>query len=129
MPGVNAELMPVVRMTYPRWYERLDRNPLVPGRQLFRSVLMLFGVLPVDVHAITLVSLTPGRGFLESSSSLLHRHWIHERALEPGSAGTKLSDRVYFECRVPGLDAALTPVVRAVFRHRHAQLRRRFGTR
>jgi hypothetical protein len=28
MAGVNAELMPAVRMTYPRGYVRLDRVPL-----------------------------------------------------------------------------------------------------
>lgn len=91
MPDVDAELMPVVRMTNPRGYERLDRVPLVPGRRLFRSVLLLYGVLPVDVHAIAPPSLTPGRGFLESSSSLLHRRWIHERVIEPDSGGARLS--------------------------------------
>jgi hypothetical protein len=76
------------------------RAPAVP------SVLLLFGVLPVDVHTIALASLTPGRGSLESSSSLLHRRWIHERVLEPDSGWARLSDGVYFECRVPGLDVA-----------------------
>jgi hypothetical protein len=122
MPDVNAELMPVVPMTYPLGYEGLDRVPLVPGRRLFRSMLLLFGVLPVDVHAIALASLNPGRGFLESSSSLLHRRWIHERVLKPDSGGPSLSDRLYFECRVPGLGMSLTPVVRAVFRHPRAAL-------
>ena len=28
MAGVNAELMPAVRMTYPRGYVRLDRVPI-----------------------------------------------------------------------------------------------------
>ena len=128
MTGVNAELMPAVRMTFPRACERLDRNLLVPGRTLFRSVLLLFGVLPVDVHSLALASLAPGRGFLESSSSLLNRRWIHERVLDAEEGATRIRDRVYFECRLPGLRVALAPVVRAIFRHRHAQLRRHFGT-
>lgn len=127
MTGVNAELMPAVRMTFPRGSERLDRHPPVAGRPLFRSVLLLFGVLPIDVHSLALASLTPGRGFLESSSSLLHRRWIHERVLDAEGAGTRIRDRVYFECRLLGLSMALTPVVRAIFHHRHAQLRRHFG--
>lgn len=92
-------------------------------------MLLLFGVLPVDVHAIALLSLTPHRGFLESSPSLLHRRWIHERRLELDSGGTRLSDRVRFECRVPGLGAALTPAVRAIFPTPPTRLRRRFGAR
>ncbi len=63
--GVNAELMPAVRVTYPRQYEGLDGEPIVTGRRLFRSVLLLFGVLPIDLHAIALAILTPGRSFLE----------------------------------------------------------------
>jgi hypothetical protein len=128
MVGVNAELMPVVRMTHPRGYERLDRDLIVPGLQLFHSVLLLFGLLPVVVHALALLNLTPGRGFLESSSSLLHRRWIHERVLDAEGGGTRIRDRVYFECRLPDLGAALVPLMRAIFRHRHARLRRHFGT-
>jgi ligand-binding SRPBCC domain-containing protein len=129
MTGVNAELMPAVRMTYPRSGERLDRGQLVPGRLLFRSVVLLFGVLPIDLHSLTLASLVPDRSFLESSSSLLHRRWIHERVLDAEGGGTRISDRVHFECRLPGLRAALVPVVGAIFRHRHAQLRRQFGAK
>jgi len=83
--------------------ERLDRDRLDPQRPLFRSVLLLFGVLPVDVHSLALASLVPGRGFLESSSSLLHRRWIHERVLDAEGDGTRICDRVYFECRLPSL--------------------------
>lgn len=127
MRGVNAELMPFVRMTYPPRWERLDREPAVPGHRLFRSILLVFGVLPIDVHAIALLKLDTGRGFLESSSSLLQRHWIHERTLQPESGGTRISDRVYIECRLPVLEIAVVPLVRTIFRRRHAHLRRSFA--
>lgn len=127
MAGVNAELMPVVRMTFPRGHERLDTGAPVAGRTFFLSVLLLFGVLPIDVHSLALASLSPGRGFLESSSSLLHRRWIHERVLDAEGEGTRIRDRVYFECRLPALDVVLAPIVRAIFHHRHARLRRHFG--
>jgi len=127
MTGVNAELMPIVRMTFPRDYERLDTSAIDAGKPLFRSVLLLFGVLPIDVHWVALAKLDPGVGFLECSSSLLQRRWIHERHLEPQGDGTRIRDRVYFECRVPVLGAVLAPIVRAIFRHRHERLRRHFG--
>ena len=127
MPGVNAELMPAAYMTFPRGRDRLDRRDIVPGQPLFRSVLLLFCVLPIDIHTLALVSLSRDRGFLESSSSLLHRRWVHERTLEPERGGTTLPDRVYFDCRVAALGAALAPVLRAIFRHRHARLRQHFG--
>ena len=94
MTGVNAEFMPAVRMTFPRACETLDRDRLDPQRPLVRSVLLLFGVLPVDVHSLALASLVPGRGFLELSSSLLHRRWIHERVLDAEGDGTRICDRV-----------------------------------
>jgi hypothetical protein len=63
MTGVNAELMPAVRMTFPRACETLDRVRLDPQRPLVRSVLMLFGALPVDVHSLALATLDPGAAF------------------------------------------------------------------
>ncbi len=128
MAGVNAELMPFVYMTFPRGAERIDKATVSAGKPLFRSMLLLFGVLPIDVHRVALAKLDPGAGFLECSSSLLHRRWIHERRLDAEGEGTKIRDRVYFECRVPMLGMALTPIVRAIFRHRHERLRRCFGT-
>jgi ligand-binding SRPBCC domain-containing protein len=128
MAGVNAELMPFVRMTFPRGHERIDIRTPIAGSPLFRSVLLLFGVLPIDIHWVTLAHLDPGTSFLECSSSLLHRRWVHERRLEVENGSTRIRDRVHFECRIPILGRALTPVVRAIFRHRHAQLRRHFGS-
>jgi hypothetical protein len=60
MAGVNAELMPFVRMTFPRGAERIDKATAAAGKPLFRSVLLLFGVLPIDVHRLALVKLDPG---------------------------------------------------------------------
>ena len=49
------------------------------GERLFRSWILLFGVLPIDYDDITLVSIEPGRGFHERSSMLSMRVWEHER--------------------------------------------------
>jgi ligand-binding SRPBCC domain-containing protein len=125
--GINAELMPLLAMTFPAEWERLDVKDVTAGLSLFRSVLLLFGVLPIDLHRFAFLSVTPGDGFLESSSSLLHRNWIHERRLEAVPGGTEVTDRVHYRCRLPGLGFVLRPVIRCVFRHRHRRLLRHFG--
>jgi ligand-binding SRPBCC domain-containing protein len=129
MDGVNAELMPLVRMTYPpeRW--SLDDQRLEPGVELFRSWLLVAGFIPFDRHVLTLVEVDPGAGFVEESRSWLQRRWRHERTLEDLPGGhTRVTDRVV---ATPVLGVARPLVgmlVPAVFRHRHRRLRRRFGS-
>ena len=126
--GVNAELRPFLRMTVPRGLDRLDLASVQPGQPLGRSWILLFGVLPFDYDDITLVRIEEGRGFLERSRMLSQRSWEHERALEPAGEGECLvRDRLRWEPRLGLPGRPLRPIVRALFRHRHRQLRRRFG--
>ena len=126
--GVNDELRPLMRMTAPPHMRRLDAPDVRPGERLFRSWVLLFGVLPFDYDDITLVSIEPGRGFHERSSMLSMRVWEHERTLEPAGEGScVVRDRLTFTPRVPGTDRLLRPVVKAVFEHRHRRLVRHFG--
>ena len=126
--GVNDELRPIVRMTAPPAIRSLDPAQVVLGERLFRSWILLFGVLPIDYDDVTVVRLEPGRGFLERSPMLTQRTWEHERTLEPdGEASCVVTDRVRFEPRIGFVAPVLRPVFRAVFRHRHRRLRRRFG--
>jgi len=128
--GINAELMPIVRMTLPRGIERLDPEWLPLGQPIGRSWILLFGVLPIDYDDVTLVRLDPGRGFLERSPMLSQRRWEHERTIEPtGDSSCRLTDRVAFEPRLPVPPRLLRPIFKMVFRHRHRRLRRRFGGR
>ncbi len=88
--------------------------------------MLLFGVLPFDYDDLTLVSVEPGRGFHERSSMLSMRVWEHKRTIEPaGEMACVVRDRLGFEPRLP---LPLGFVVRALFRHRHRRLARRFGT-
>src|SRR5947207_12757197 len=104
MAGVNAELMPLARMTYPAAVAELRAEDVVPGERLFRSWILLFGVLPIDYDDITLVRIEDERGFLERSPMLSQRTWEHERTLEPRpGGGTRVTDRVRFEPRLPGV--------------------------
>lgn len=126
--GVNDELRPLMRMTAPPHIRRLDSLDVRPGERLFRSWVLLFGVLPFDYDDITLMSIEPGRGFHERSSMLSMRVWEHERTLEPaGESSCVVRDRLSFQPRVPGTARLLRPVVKAVFAHRHRRLARRFG--
>ncbi len=125
--GINRELAPLARMTFPA-----GANPLLAadgplGRRLFRSWILLFGLLPVDYDDLTLLRLRPGVEFLEVSPMFSQREWQHHRLLEPLPGGTRLTDAVRFTPR----QARLGPVYRAVFRRafalRHRNLRRMFG--
>jgi ligand-binding SRPBCC domain-containing protein len=125
--GINDELGPVLRMTAPARVRRLDPADVVLGERLFRSWVLLFGVLPIDYDDLTLIAFEPGRGFHERSRMLSMRVWEHERTLERDGAGCLVRDRLSFEPRLPGTGPLLERIVRATFRHRHRRLRRRFG--
>ena len=127
MAGVNDELGPWFRMTHPPGLDRLEGVEVPLGERLFRSRVLLFGVLPVDYDDLVLVRLEPGRGFLERSRMLSQRVWEHERTLSDDGAGCVVTDRVRFEPRVPVLAGAQRALLRAIFRHRHRRLRRFFG--
>lgn len=127
MEGVNDELAPLVRMTYPESVAELTPGTVPIGRRIFRSWLLLFGVLPFDYDDLVLLRVDAERGFLERSSMLSQRVWEHERTLEDAPGGCVVTDRIRYEPRVAGLGPALRPVLRRFFGHRHRRLRRRFG--
>jgi hypothetical protein len=127
MEGVNAELRPLARMTYPAGIDRLDSAVVPLGQRLFRSWILLFGVLPVDYDDLTLVRVEPGRGFLEQSSLLTQRRWVHERLLDAVAGGCRVTDRIGFEPRVPFGGGVMRAVFHFFFRHRHRRLARAFA--
>ncbi|MGH8444044.1 MAG: hypothetical protein ACREVL_02200 [Solimonas sp.] len=126
MRGVNAELMPLVKMTSPKRYAGLTLRDAPPGELLFHSWLLAFGVLPFDRHALTIESVWD-YGFQENSTSWLQRRWRHKRYVELLPGGARLVDELEIE---PRLSPAwlVKRIVGALFAHRHRQLRRQFGT-
>ncbi|HZO07397.1 MAG TPA: hypothetical protein VFB52_13495, partial [Solirubrobacterales bacterium] len=98
-----------------------------PGERIGRSWVLAFGLIPFDYDDLTLERVDPGRGFLERSTMLTQRLWEHERTIEPAGETCMLVDRVAWEPRLPVPGAWLAPLIAAIFRHRHARLRRRFG--
>ena len=126
MTGVNDELHPFIRMTGPQEHDTLPTE--VDGGVIFKSWLLLFGVVPVDRHALALASVHEGVGFVEESSSWLQRRWRHERTLtatEPG--GCTIEDRLVIEPRLRLLRPVVSAVAEQLFAHRHRRLAKRFG--
>lgn len=128
MAGVNAELMPFVRMTHPRDRTSLEGETIVPGEVVFHSWLLLGGVLPFDRHALALERVMEGEGFDEESTSWTQQRWRHERRLiDEGDGTTTVTDHLVVQPRLAFLTPLATRVVRFLFGHRHRRLVRRFG--
>ena len=128
MAGVNYELMPLVRMTYPKQAGDflIDRAPT--GQVLFRSVIFLFGFIPYDLHDLKLSRVDPGVGFLEESTTLVNRLWRHERTLEPVDDKTcAITDRLTVIPKLGFLAGLMKVSIDSIFRHRHKRLKRMFG--
>lgn len=123
--GIRRELWPLIRMGTPRGLRSLDDLDITPGKPLFRSIIWLGGVLPMDYSHVTLLEIDKGRGFLEQSPMGSMKQWRHERRIEPIENGCRLIDQVSFEPRFAG------PLVRwfakQLFRNRHRVLRDEFG--
>jgi len=118
--GILEEMAPIMKMTVPPGFTDLATTAVKPGERLFRSWVLLFGVLPIDRSDLTLLSLDPGKGFVEQSPMLSMKLWRHERSLEPLGQGTRLTDRLTFE---PRFAAPLTRwLIRKIFEHRHRVL-------
>jgi hypothetical protein len=94
--GVNRELWPLARMTFPPAMSRLTPEAFPVGWLAFRSWILLFGLVPVEFDDITLEELEPGRGFSEVSRMLNVRQWRHRRSVTPAGEGCVVRDEVAF---------------------------------
>jgi ligand-binding SRPBCC domain-containing protein len=123
--GISRELWPVLKMTIPAHIKSIADVQIMPGQPLFRSWVLLFGVLPIDRSDLTLLHLERGRGFVEQSPMISMALWRHERTLEESDGSTILIDHLTFQ---PRLAKTLTRwFIRTVFTHRHNVLRRQLG--
>lgn len=129
MSAVNAELWPLIRMTTPASWCNCPLEQWTSGAVLFRSVVLLFGFLPVDVHSLRLEHIDPAKGFVEGSHSWMNALWQHERVTTRMAAGCMITDTVAVQSRIPGVGAMLMPLYRGVFRHRHRRMRSLYKAR
>jgi len=96
------------------------------NEKFFTSVILLFGFIPIDIHHIKFDEVLE-TGFRESSSSLVMKHWNHNREVESLEQGCVLTDEISFSTRMPFLGAIIKPIYLFVFSHRHERLREKFG--
>jgi ligand-binding SRPBCC domain-containing protein len=127
MRGVNEELRPLVRMTYPPGCDRLAAAGAVMAG--FRSWVLLLGFIPIDRHSFGFEAIVDGAGFTERSESWMNRSWCHVREIAPGGANDRafVRDTLRIEPRLGLLAPVLHRGVGVVFRHRHRRLKRRFS--
>lgn len=129
MRGVNAELSPWIRMTFPTSALGLSLASAPVKTAIFSSWVLFLSFLPIDRHHLRFEEVWPGAGFLEDSSTWLHRRWRHERRLSRTErGGTLLLDRITFEPRIPFLTPVIKPLVAYIFKHRHQRLGAYFGS-
>jgi len=124
--GVNYELGPLLKMTAPKsWVEKpISQWPV--GIRLFRSAVLLFYCVPVDLHSFMFVHTTP-KGFSEKSSTLMNRRWEHKRRITENDIGCIITDYVRFTGRVPFMEPFMKYVYRFIFRRRHQKLIDKYG--
>jgi ligand-binding SRPBCC domain-containing protein len=127
MQGVNRELFPIARMTYPKAFSRLDHAPIVPGQPLFRAWILLFGLIPIDYDDITLAALDPEGGFLEISRMFSQSNWRHERRVRAIPGGCTIADHVQFTPRLTAIGPVYRVLFQLCFKLRHYNLRKLFG--
>lgn len=124
--GVNYELNPIVHMAAPNeWKNRLLTEAPV-NKKLFSSIILLFRLIPVDVHNIHF-KLILENGFKESSNSITMKEWNHNRNINNLELGCILTDEISYSTRIPFLDVIIKPLYSYVFRHRHRRLIKKYG--
>jgi ligand-binding SRPBCC domain-containing protein len=121
--GINAELMPVMRMRVPHAHRDTTVATVPVGVPLGRAWIFYFGFLPLDYDDLMITELEPGSHFQEVSTMLSMRRWEHRRELrDVDGARTEVTDTIGFEPRLPLLAGVLEPVLRRIFAHRHRRL-------
>ena len=126
--GINNEMRPWMTMSIPLGAGELSIDTIRVGEPLGRAWLRLFGVIPFDYDALTIVELDPGRRFYEQSTMMSMRRWEHERTLFALGEHTRVRDRISFEPRlpIPGIAPLLRRILQAFFGHRHRKLHAHF---
>jgi len=125
--GIAEEMRPYFRFSMPEGIRSLDDVDFRPGEVAYSTTVWLFGLVPIGRFHVTLIELVPNEGFVEASPLAGMKYWRHERRLADGAVEGEvvLRDEVRFE---PLFASGVTKrFIEAFFRHRHAELRRRFG--
>lgn len=120
--GVNAELMPLVRMSFPSDLKDLRQAPI--GERVADCWLYAFGFIPFERHTLLFADIAPS-GFVETSLGLLqYWYWMHERTVRPSEdGGCIVRDIVRVDAKFAFLDGITQAITAFVFCHRHKRLK------
>jgi len=125
--GINRELFPLLKMTSPKSYQNRSGMTGVPlNQKLFRSWILLFGVIPVEYDDITVVEMIPEQKFVEVSTMCTQKVWRHERRFTQVSEVCEVTDQVTFEPKLKLFGPVQLMIFRLVFQLRHKNLKRIF---
>ncbi len=127
MSAINQELAPFLKMTYPKEAMKTSIEEAPLGTRLFRSWILLGGLIPVDYDDVTLREIDRGKRFLEISPMLTQQEWSHERIVKSWGEGTEVIDRVKFTPRLWFIGKIYHFFSYRVFLWRHYRLRKIFG--
>lgn len=125
MEGVNDELSPILKMTAPQPWASKPISEWPVNSEIFSSRILLFGVMPIDLHRFKFESVH-GMGFKESSKSLFNRHWSHERTIRESGSGATVKDVLHYTSQLGFLGYLFMPLYQAIFSHRHKRLKRKY---
>ena len=123
--GVNHELGPLLKMSYPKNYANLESIP-ADGKSYFTAGISLFGIVPVDRHKFSFVGLDAPNFFDERSSNFNMTSWSHKRSLVERDGGVEVIDQCSFTPRFSLMGGVLRALFAWVFKRRHQRLRQRF---
>lgn len=121
--GLTSEMWPIFTMTAPKGIRTLDDIYVKADKILFRSWILLGGILPIDFTDLRLKRLEPGKGFVEESNMGSMKYWRHERKIVPAEQGySLLIDELTFEPRY--FKSLSAGTIKFFFSHRHKNLRK-----
>lgn len=126
MGGVNYELFPFLRMTAPFDWSNKSLTTWPTDTHIFNSVILLFGLLPVDFHRFKFSKVWDS-GFKEASSSLVNREWKHERTIVQQGEYCAIQDVVEYVPKISFLGKIMKPVYKAIFGYRHKRLKTKYA--
>jgi len=127
MSSVNAELWPIIRMTFPKKMEKLDPSNEDMGKCLFHSIILLFGFLPIDLYDVTFIEFFQGKYFQEKSPTLTQKWWKHRRQIQNIEKGCYVIDRVEILPKIKLFGNIYIWFAKILFTQRHRNLRKRYG--
>lgn len=126
MSGVNYELSPLLKMSAPQKWATKPISKWPVNSYIFSSTILLFGLIPIDLHRFKLLSVN-GMGFKESSKTLFNSQWSHQRTISSNGSGAKVRDVVYYNSKLGFLGCLFKPLYKSIFAHRHKRLKSKYA--